>query len=44
VTGGDVDDAESPMAQTDVTVDEDAFVVGTTMPDDVAHSLKHTAI
>src|SRR5690348_14707563 len=37
MTGGDVDDTQAAMAQTDVAVDEEPFVVRTAMPDDVAH-------
>jgi hypothetical protein len=37
MTGGDVDDAQTAMAQTDVPIDEKTFVIGAAMPYDVAH-------
>ena len=41
MTGGHVDDAQAPVAQADVAIDEDSFLVRSAMRDDVAHRLQH---
>jgi Arc/MetJ family transcription regulator len=37
MTSGDVDDAQTAMTETNVSVDEDSIVVGSAVRDDVAH-------
>jgi hypothetical protein len=44
VTRGDVNYAQTAMAQTNGTINEDSLVVGSAMRDYIAHTLKHTPI
>jgi hypothetical protein len=39
-----IDDTKTPVAQPHSTINEDAFVVRSTMGDDVAHALQHGSV
>jgi hypothetical protein len=44
MAGRYIDDTQTPVTQPHSTINEDAFVVRSTMGDDVAHALEHGSI
>jgi hypothetical protein len=44
MTGGNVNDAEPAMTESDATINEEPLVVGTSVLDHVAHPLKHARV
>jgi hypothetical protein len=42
--GSNVNDAETAMAQADASIDENALVVGTSVPQNVTHALEHLRV
>jgi hypothetical protein len=44
MTRGNIDDAQSAMAQANAVVDENARIVRTSMRDDVTHSLHDVSL
>src|SRR5258705_597069 len=44
MAGRHIDDTQPPVTQSHSTINEDAFVVRSTMGDDIAHALEHGAI